>query len=189
MSDWLDMVGSFVIGGLIILIVINLNLSINAAATQNLYSNVTQRQVVSSVEVIESDIYKIGYRVDSDAISEADSNEISFFSDIDNDGFKDEIRYYLASTSSMSETYNPNDRILWRELNEENSSTPFVVTKLNFSYYDSLGQLIDYTSLINQSIRNQIRLIKVRVETQTGELIDGNYETIQWEKNIRPKNI
>ena len=73
MSDWLDLVGSVVIGGIIILMVINLNMSVNIAATQNLYSNVTQRQVVSSAEVIEHDIYKIGYRVNGDVISKADS--------------------------------------------------------------------------------------------------------------------
>lgn len=189
MSDWLDLVGSMVVGIIIILMVINLNMSANTAATQNLYSNVTQRQVVSSAEVIEHDIYKIGYRVSGDVISKADSNEIIFLSDIDNDGVNDEIRYYLADTSSLSGTYNPDDRILWRDLNSATSLTPFIVTELNFSYYDSLGQVIDYASLGNQSIRNNVKTIKVKIETQTGELINDNYETIQWEKTIRPKNI
>lgn len=189
MSDWLDLIGSIAIGGLIILMVINLSLSVNEAATQNLYSSVTQRQVVSSAEVIEHDIYKIGYRVIGDVISKADSNEIRFLTDINNDGADDEIRYYLADTSSLNGTYNPDDKILWRELNDENSLTPFIVTELNFSYYDSLGQAIDYSSLADQSFRNKVKTIKVRVETETGELINGEYETFRWEKTIRPKNI
>jgi len=189
MSDWLDLVGSMVIGSIIILMVINLNMSVNTAATQNLYSNVTQRQVVSSVEVIEHDIYKIGYRINGGVVTMADSNEIKFYTDINNDGLKDEIKYYLAETSSMNGTYNPNDRILWRELNDENSLTPFIVTELNFSYYDSLGQVIDYSSLGDQSFRDKIKTVKVIVGTETGELINGEYETIKWEKIIRPKNI
>lgn len=189
MSDWIDLIGSFAIGGLIVLMVINLNLSVNVAATQNLYSNVTQRQIVSSVEVIEHDIYKIGYRIASDVIEKADSNEIKFKTDIDNNGIDDKIRYYLTDPSSMSGTFNPDDKILWRELNDENSLTPFIVTELNFSYYDSLGQQLDYSSLGDQFYRNMIKIVKVRVETQTGELINDKYETIQWEKIIRPKNI
>ena len=189
MSDWLDIVGSIVIGGLVILIVINLNLSINSAAMENLHSNVIQRQIVSATEVVEHDIYKIGYRVSSDVITKADSNEIRFLSDIDNDGVSDEIRYYLTETSSMSGTYNPEDRILWRKLNSENISTPMVVTEFNLSYYDSLGQVIDYNSLSDQPFRNKVKTIKVKIESQTGELINGDYETIEWEKTIRPKNI
>jgi len=189
MSDWLDLVGSMVIGGIIILMVINLNMSVNIAATQNLYSNVTQRQVVSSGEVIEYDIYKIGYRVNGDVISKADSNEISFLADINNDGVNDQIRYYLADTSSLSGTYNPDDKILWRDLNNATSLTPFIITELNFSYYDSLGQTIDYISLGNQSFRNKVKTIKIKIETQTSELIDDKYERIQWKKMIRPKNI
>jgi hypothetical protein len=68
MSDWLDLVGSFVIGGLVILMITNFKLSINSAAIQNLHSNVIQRQVVSSTEVIEHDIYKVGYRINGDVI-------------------------------------------------------------------------------------------------------------------------
>ena len=189
MSDWLDLVGSFTIGALLLLMIINLNLSVNSAATQNLYSNVTQRQIVSLVDVIEYDIYKIGYRVGTDVISIADSSEIKFFTDIDNDGIKDEIRYYLSETSSMNNTFNPNDRVLWRELNDENTKTSFIVTEANFSYYDSIGQVINYSSLIDQSYRNKIKTVKVRIETQTGELINDSYETIKWEQTIRPKNI
>ena len=189
MSEWLDLVGSFVIGGLIILIIINLNLSANTSATQNLYSNVTQRQVVSSVEVIEQDIYKIGYRVSNNAITKADSNEIIFQVDRDNNGVQDQIHYYLTGTSSMNNTYNPDDRLLWRKLNNETDETPFIVTKLNFSYQDSLGQMIEYNSLSDQLFRNKIKTIKVQIETQTGESVDGKYETIQWQKIIRPKNI
>ena len=189
MSDWLDLVGSFAIGGLIVLMIINLNLSVNAAATQNLYSNVTQRHVISSVEVIEHDIYKMGYRVNSDVISKADSNEIIFLTDIDNNGVDDKIHYFLDGTSSMNGTYNPDDKILWRELNDESSITPFIVTELNFSYYDSLGQEINYSSLGDQLYRNKVKTVKVKVETETGELINDHYETIQWEKTIRPKNI
>ena len=189
MSDWLDLIGSVIIGGLVILMITNFKLSINSAAIQNLHSNVIQRQVVSSTEVIEHDMYKVGYRINGDVIIEADSNEIRFLSDIDNNGTADEIRYYLTGTSSMSGSFNPGDRILWRKLNNETTSTPLVITELNFSYYDSLGQFIDYNMLNNQLSRNTIKSVKVKIECQTGELINDKFEKIEWEKTIRPKNI
>ena len=189
MADWLDLIGSFAIGGLIVLMVINLNMSVNIAATQNLYANVTQRQAVSSAEVIEYDIYKMGYRVDGDVITKADTTELNFKSDIDNDGIDDEIKYYVDGTSSMNGTFNPNDKILWRDLNDKSALTTFIITDLNFSYYDSLGQQIEYSFLADQLYRNKIKTVKIRITTETGELIDDNYEIIQWEKTIRPKNI
>ena len=86
----------------------------------------TQRQAVSSAEVIENDIYKMGYRIDSAMLLIADSTEIEFVSDINNNGVNDKIHYYLKDTLSMSGTYNPDDKILWRDLNDASSLTPLL---------------------------------------------------------------
>ena len=57
----LDIVGSVIIGGLILLILFRLN----SSATTNLYNNnseeIVQRSMVSVVQVLESDFRKIGY--------------------------------------------------------------------------------------------------------------------------------
>ena len=90
MSDWLDIVGSIVIAGIVILILTNVNISISAAATDNLSAGVMQRGLTSVADLIEHDFYKAGYRNPGSNIVIADSNGIKFFADIDNDGVPDE---------------------------------------------------------------------------------------------------
>ena len=189
MSNWLDIMGSFVVGSIVVLILFNLNISINAAASENLYSGIVQRNVTSAAELIEHDLYKIGFRISGDKITVADSNEIKFYTDINNDGLNDEIHYYSGNTNDLMSTYNPNDYLLTREKNKEKPAALIVVVDFKLTYFDSLAQIIDYTALQNQSERNKIRTVGVRLECETEEKIDDHYEAVEWEKKIKPKNI
>jgi hypothetical protein len=189
MSDWLDVVGSFIIGGIVILIFANLNISISVSASENLYSGIMQRGLTSAADLIEYDIYKIGYRNSGNKIEIADSNEIRFYSDIDNDGVPDEINYFLGDAESFTETNNPNDFLLTREKNEEIPAASIPVVDFKLIYYDSLGQKIDYTLLSSQSERDKIKTLRVRMKCESADMIDDHYEAVEWEKTIRPKNI
>lgn len=189
MSNWLDVVGSFIIGGIAILILANLNFAVNSAASENLYSGIMQRNVTSAADLIDHDFYKIGYRFTGNKVVLADSNEVKFYSDIDNDGISDEIHYYVSDTKSLMETANPNDYILTRKKNNEKTTTSIAVVEFNLAYFDSLGQTLDYSSLKSQSERDRIRTIGVRMKCESAEMIDGKYEAVEWEKTIKPKNI
>jgi hypothetical protein len=189
MSDWLDIAGSLVIGGLVILIFANLNLTISASASENLYSGIMQRGLTSAVDLIEHDIYKIGYRCSGNKIEVADSNEIKFYCDIDNDGVAEEINYFLGDAESFTETGNPNDCLLTREKNEEKPGASIPVVDFKLIYYDSLGQEIDYTLLSSQAERDKIKTLRIRMKCESADMIDNHYEAVEWEKTIKPKNI
>ena len=189
MSDWLDVAGSFVIGGIVILAFVNLNLSISSSASENLYSGIMQRGITSAADLIEYDFYKIGYRNTGNKIEIADSNEIKFYSDINNDGVSDEIHYFLGDAESFTETSNPNDFLLSREKNKETPAASIAVVDFKLTYYDSLGQKIDYTLLTSQSERDKIKTLRIRMKCESADMIDNHYEAVEWEKTIRPKNI
>ncbi len=189
MSDWLDIVGSVVIGGIVILIFANLNLSISTAASENLFSGVVQRGLTSATDLIEYDFYKIGYRSSGDKIEIADSNEIKFYSDIDNDGVSDKMHYFVGDAKSFTETSNPNDFLLTREKNKEKPAASIPVVEFKLTYYDSLGQIIDYALLLSQAERDKIRTLRIRMKCESADMIDDNYEAVEWEKTIKPKNI
>jgi hypothetical protein len=189
MSDWLDIAGSFVIGGIVLLTFVNLNLSVTVGAADNLYAGVVQGEVTSSADLIEYDLYKIGYRCSGNKIELADSSEIRFYSDVNNDGVADEIYYFLGDAESYTETGNPNDCLLTREKNKEKQCAYIPVVDFKFTYYDSLGQKIDYTLLSSQAERNKIKTIKIRMKCETADKIDDHYEAVEWEKTIKPKNI
>ena len=189
MSAWLDVVGSFVIGGIVILILANLNFSINTAASENLYSGIVQRGLTSATDLIEYDFYKIGYRSSGNKIEIADSNEIKFNCDIDNDGISDEIHYFVEDEKSFTETSNPKDYLLTREKNKEKLVASIPVVDFKLTYYDSLGQIIDYALLSSQSERDKIKTLRIRMECESAEMIEDHYEAVEWEKIIKPKNI
>lgn len=189
MSNWLDVVGSFIVGGIAVLILTNLNFSINTAASENLYAGIMQRNLTSSVDLIEHDFYKIGYRYSSNKMVIADSNEVKFYGDVDNDGVSDKLHYFVGDPKSYTETHNPNDYIVTRKKNNESSTASIPVVEFKLFYFDSLGQIIDYTSLKNQLDRDKIRTVGVRMKCESAEMIDGKYEAVEWEKTIKPKNI
>jgi len=189
MSAWLDVVGSFVVGGIVILILANLNFSISAAASENLYSGIVQRGLTSATDLMEYDFYKIGYRSSGNKIEIADSNEIKFYSDLDNDGVSDELHYFVGDAKSFTETSNPNDFLLTRKKNKEKLVASIPVVDFKLTYYDSLGQKIEYAILSSQSERDKIKTLRIRMECESAEMIEDHYEAVEWEKIIKPKNI
>ncbi|MBA4405974.1 hypothetical protein C0389_01740 [bacterium] len=138
-------------------------LRMNDSSVQNnyLYSGekIVQQNLVEVVKLIEYDFRKIGYCYDwtkipnqALAIISADSNRISFLTDIVNttaandygNGVVDTLRYYLGSTSELSVTPNPNDRLLYRVINGEvPKGSNLGVTQFKLTYFDATGDKID----------------------------------------------
>ncbi|MEJ2193738.1 MAG: hypothetical protein P8X73_02625 [Ignavibacteriaceae bacterium] len=189
MAYFLDIVGSMVIGSVVVLILLVLNLNIISSSSENLNTNIAQRDLTTAVWVMEYDLYKIGYRTTGSKIATADSNEIKFYTDLDNDGNQDSIHYYLGNVSEYSSTSNPLDRPLYRKENNESISTAFPVVNFNLTYHDSIGNRINYSSLTSQSGRDIVKTITVKLAIESGEPIEGNYQISEWAKKITPKNL
>ena len=189
MAYFLDIVGSMVIGSIVVLILLVLNLNIISSSSENLNTNIAQRDLTTAVWVMEYDFYKIGYRVTGNKIATADSNEIKFYTDLDNDGNQDSIRYYLGKVSEYKSTSNPYDRPLYRKENDDDVATAFPVVNFNLAYHDSIGNRISYSKLKSQASRDIVKTITVVLAIESGEPIEGNYQTSQWEKKITPKNL
>ena len=121
MSYWLDLIGSYIMGGTVILMIVGLNVYISNSATDNLYTNIAQSNITTTSEIIHNDFYKIGYKVSGNKIVIADSNQIKFYSDIDNNGTIDSIYYYTGTASQLTSTQNPNDKLLYRVFNNSSA--------------------------------------------------------------------
>ncbi len=195
-STLLDVVGSVIIGGLILLILFRLNNS----ATANLYNSYSeatvQQSIVSVVQVLESDFRKIGYCKDwnkipdpTKAILYADTSKFVFITDIDNDGNVDTLDYYLGPTSALSNTPNPRDRLLYRVVNNETPKSANVgLTEFKITYFNSLGDTIKTLPLTSNT--GQIHTIQIDVETQNSEAMDSTYVTSFWRQiKLSAKNL
>jgi len=142
-----DLIGSVVIGGVLLITLIK----INDSATRNTYGFtgelVVQENLVTTVEVLEYDFRKIGYCEDPFAIPNtkrailyADSTDITYLTDVNFDGIPDTMRYYLGPTSELSHTPNPNDRMLYQEINGNRAGVNLGITLFKIKYFGALGE-------------------------------------------------
>ena len=142
----IDIIGSMVIGGYLLIMVINFN----GNASQNTYGYsgelIVQENIVAVVDILEYDLRHIGYCEDptkipnpSLAILTADTSSITYLTDDDFDGNLDTIRYYIGNKNELAETPNPNDRMLYRKKNSEILSANLGITLFKLTYFDVLG--------------------------------------------------
>lgn len=138
----LDIVGSILVGGLLLLTLFRMNDN----ASQNTFNFsgelIVQENLIASIEVLEYDLRKIGYCENpflinpSRAILFADSTQIRFLTDEDFDGNLDTMEYFLGSTSELTITPNPDDKLLYRIINGVPSSVNLGVTQFKMKYFD-----------------------------------------------------
>jgi len=189
MNSILDTIGSFIVAGIIMLLIIASSLNMNSASVQAIENSLVQTNAAVNSIIFDYDLYKIGYRVPSNKITLADSNRIKYKTDFDNNSTIDSIEYKIGLTDNLYYTTNPHDRIIYKKINNDSYVNMGVVSKFIFSYYDSVGTQLSYQSLSNQSNRNLIRMLKILA---TFESSDSNYsfdQAINWTKLIRPKNL
>ena len=146
-SVLLDIIGSTVIGGILMM---NL-FQINNSAVENMYTGtgelIAQTNLATIVQILEFDVRKIGYCADwekipipTQAILSADSTGIEYLTDVDSDGIVDTMHYYLGPTSELLSTPNPRDRFLYRVVNSEVPvGVNLGVTQFKLIFFDVLG--------------------------------------------------
>ena len=105
-STILDIIGSVIIGGIVLVSLLNTNTN----AVQNTYSYgadvIVQQNMAALVDTIDSDFRKIGYSSilttvlnPTKVIISADTSTIKFLSDVNNNGTIDTVYYYLGTTN------------------------------------------------------------------------------------------
>ena len=183
-STILDILGSIIIGGILMSIVFRLS----DAATEKTYNNsgeLSLQQNLSTVaQIIEHDFRKIGYCADwnklpdpSKAILFVDTSAIKFLTDIEADGELDSIFIYLGPASELSATENPRDRILYRVINDETPvQSNLGITQFYMVYYDVLGDTI-YLPISNNG---EISSIEINMTVENVAAYDENYSKAYW---------
>lgn len=183
-STILDILASIVMGGILLTTVLRLSDSA-AEKTHNYSGELSLQQNLATVaQVIEYDFRKMGYCANwqnfpdpSKAIAEADSSSIKFYTDYDNDGDIDSIRYYLGSPSELLSTPNPRDRLLYRVVNNQTvNEVNLGITQFYLIYFDALGDTV-HLPIANPGIISSYE-INIRVESVYA--YDEKYSSAYW---------
>jgi len=189
-STIIDIVGSIIIGGTLMLILWRLN----DAATENTYNYSgelsLQQNLATVAMVIEYDFRKIGYCADWNKIPDptksivlADSNKIKFLTDVatpgdpEGDGIVDTMYYYLGPASELTATENPRDRMLYRVVNSETPiGSNMGVTQFKMVYFNALGDTIGFPI----TVPGEIASMEINVTVENIAAYDQKYSSAFW---------
>ena len=178
----LDIMGSVIIAGLMVIMLMKFNIYQSTTKFASDSELQMQQNSKTLAEIIDHDFRKIGYDYDSTSIIQADSERVSFFSDIDRNGSIDFVSYFLGDTSEVTETTNPKDRILYRVVNSDTISGPSLgLTKAKFSYLDEV-----YTETTTLT---DIKYVRAELWVESIEPVGEEYIFTYWEITINPRNL
>lgn len=175
----LDLIGSSMFATLVLLMGLELNMNIANGGNSYRADVVVQEGLVSIVEAVEYDFRKMGYNVSdpTQVILRADSDHVSFLSDLDDNNSIDTVDWYVGR--SITSSPNPNDHLLYRQVIKPGVGMSLVgsapgVTKFGLRYLDQDGH--------PTAIKSQIWIIEttIRVESpwkvQDASILNQRYE-------------
>ena len=169
MSIMLDLIGSMVVRGAIMLTFLYLTINMQSALYEKaMYAAVKQKTVVPA-QVLTDDLRLAGYGpATSKVFPVAYQQSIEFYADINNDSVADLVHYYLGPVYAGT----TNHYSLYREVSCYSGGAPFELARdvdsLAFTYYNSVGAVI--SPALNVS---GIKSIRVRLSFESnGQVTD-----------------
>lgn len=180
----LDILGSVIIGGVMMTIAYRLSDTITERTYNNSGELTIQQNLATAAQIIEYDFRKIGYCKNWNLIPDptkallyADTSEIKFYTDIDDNGTVDSIHYYLGPTSELTGSGNPRDRLLYRVLNNEpHRSANLGITQFYLVFFDALGDTLTPPIGVNGGVTS----IEINLTVESTDAYDQKYSKAFW---------
>ena len=184
MTSHLNLIGSILIGGLLLLMINRYHSSLDQNVKENVMDSITKQNSTSISNLIEFDLNRMGLGVSmtTNVLIQADSNRITFLSDIDQNGAVDTVRYFLSDTTVAYSTANPRDVVLYRLINTQAPEDAAMgVTRFHIRYLDAIG---------NETANlSQIRTFEVTLNVESTAAYNDHYATFFWQTRVTPPNL
>jgi hypothetical protein len=170
MAAILDIVGSFLLGGAILMII--LTATNIAGENQSTYHGdmMVQEIMRTTAQMVEGEFRNMGFGVpEADVtIIRGDSTHIAFLIALAHSGSGtdpiDTVHYYIGSTDELLSTPNELDRYLIREVNSRPATRVGVVTTFRLRYFARSGELLPLP--VPQDRVSEIYVVEVTLEVQ-----------------------
>jgi Tfp pilus assembly protein PilW len=189
-----DIIASAIIASILLMTVHSSTARMNQTLCTSGNDLSVQTNLVNVVRIIEKDFRRIGYCADQSqipdqtiAISAAGAHNISFLTDINNDGIVDTLQYDVGSPSALTITPNPRDMLLNRYLKGTKPKGYSVgLTRFDFTYYNATGDTIplpitDFT---------QIADLRLTLAFESTSAYDSQYQYAAWRQmRLKVRNL
>ncbi len=159
-SSILDTIGSFLVFGLLFLIVIRLNQSAHENSDAYSADYMLQRNMATLTVMLEQDLKRVGLNSNATLtatppIQVAKADTFQFLTDLSGSTTPgavaaDIVRWWVGNPSEIPETANPNDCYVYRAVNGVATKMNLGVTQFSFRYYD----IMDPTNTLAFPIAN-----------------------------------
>jgi hypothetical protein len=188
MTAILDIILSFIIGGILLLTILRVDANLTDTAFQSSLDYSAEESAIGLGQIFEYDFYKIGYHATDPKITYADTARISFKADLENDSDVVAVTYSTGTIADASSTPNPNDFPLYRQVGGSSAKSYYGLTWLKFTYYDSSGTELS-TPMTLTSDLEKIKSIRVQATMQSTFPYDTTYSSAYWERTFFPMNL
>lgn len=187
----LDIIASSLTFGIFLLMAIRLNGTVSESIQMYNGDLLVQSNIITVVNMIQYDFRKIGYCEDPSQLPDptkyiilADSNKIKFYTDLatpgypNGDGVPDIVYYYTGPTSELSSTPNPNDRILYRVVNNAPpKGANLGITQFSLLYFSAFGDTLKFP-ITNPG---QIWAMQITVQVENSAADSLRYNTAKFD--------
>jgi hypothetical protein len=174
MATMLDIIGSMLIRGAILMMMLNLSLQMNKAVYQKTGFAAMRQNTAISTQILYDDLYL------ATSFTTATPDSIQFAADVNNDGVSEAVHYYLAGQSSPTIPL----KMLYRSINGGTAQlVAHNVAKLKVEYYNLNGS--------STAIVGDVKSVRFWVSIQTEEQSSQENEKPMlafWEKIVFPPN-
>ncbi len=195
MNSMLDVIISFIIAGMIILIVVQVDTSVKASSIfiqQDLH---TEENLKLTSDILNWEMRKIGHCLvrPEQSITLADTSQIRFSYNKNPRavlGFfqSDSTHIEYIFTTPDTATENPRDKKFVRKVNGHNhSGYSLGLTRFRMQYYNQQGYELS-TPVVSDSLR-KIRMIRVTLQIESKEPFKGEYSKFMYIMRVTPKNL
>jgi hypothetical protein len=189
----IDLLASAVIAGFLLLMLHHSNERMNETLFTSGNDLVVQENLVNLVNILQTDLRKIGYCKDqikipdvSKALLSADAHGVTFLTDVDDDGVVDTVQYYTGSVSGLVSTPNPRDMMLFRRVNGDPIGMSIGLTKFDFKYFDVNDAVVPQPVLSTDDVHS----LQIDIQLESTFPYDNTYAYNAWRQlRIKTRNI
>ncbi len=185
MGSWISLIASTIIGGLMLMSFTRFSNDVSRDAFLDTLDHAAYYNLAEIVELFEYDLSRIGLGINNPnqaVFKVAGKTDLRFYLDGNGDGVVDSMRYYLGDVTSAASTDNPNDKILYRVVNNgPPEAISAGLTDFDIEYYDGAGNEAGSLS--------QIRTLEVSITLESGQLYDQQGPRMVWQGKFTPPNL
>jgi len=196
MNVILDIIGSTLFVGILIITVLTINNNMVMGNYKSIATNEVQIQAAQLGRIMEYDIYKMGYKVQSDEILIAESDNLKFKADLADNGTINTIEYLLGAPISTS--VNPRDKQLTRIVDGSPLFISYNATRFLITFYDSI--MTKLPTPLSTADMKKVRSVNILLELETPDPVeiikranstrlDSLYTGAYYEKLITARNL